>query len=87
LHILINLTINYRYRKLVLVARRKEKLNEVAEKIKAKVKGTEILVLQADAADIENTPDLIARETVKKFGRKYFNNIETEGRTLKYLFF
>jgi len=35
------------------------------------VKDAVILVLQADVADIENTPALIAKETVNKFGRKF----------------
>ncbi len=55
-------------RKLVLVARRKEKLEEVAKACK-KLGATEVLVLPRDLSDLTTCPDII-NETIKKFGSK-----------------
>ncbi len=51
---------------LVLVARRKDKLDEVANSLK-KLGATEVLTLQKDLSDLSTCPDII-KETINKFG-------------------
>ncbi len=53
---------------LVLVARRKDKLEEVAKSCK-ELGATEVLVLSKDLSDLSTCPDII-NETIKKFGSK-----------------
>jgi len=52
------------------VARRKAKLEEVAESIKANHADVEVLVVPADMADSKNSPSLIVDKTIEKFGSK-----------------
>jgi len=58
----------FRYRKLVLVARRKAKLEDVAARIKSKHSDADILVIPADSSDSKNSPSIIVDKTIEKFG-------------------
>ena len=55
-------------RKLVLVARRKEKMEKVAADCRAKG-ADEVLVIQADLSDFDSCPRVV-KETMDKFGRE-----------------
>ncbi len=54
---------------LVLVARRKDRLDEVAKSLK-KLGAAEVLVLPRDLSDLSTCPDII-KETINKFGSTY----------------
>ncbi len=56
-------------KKLVLVARRKERLEEVAKSCK-KLGATDVLVLSKDLSNLDTATEIV-KETVKKFGRKF----------------
>ncbi len=55
-------------KKFVLVARRKELLEEVAQKCKS-LGATDVLVLVKDLSDLKSCPSII-QETINKFGSK-----------------
>ncbi len=66
------------YRKLVIVARREQKLREVAEQCKAESKGddVDVLVVVMDLSVPENNAEVV-KKTIQHFGSKtkYFRNL------------
>ncbi len=62
-------------RKLVLVARRTERLQEVAESCR-KLGATDVLILSKDLLDLDSCPQIV-EETINKFGSvcSYFHTL------------
>ena len=57
-------------KRLALVARRRELLQQVAEECK-QLGAKEVLVLQKDLSDLEGACLQVVKETIKEFGRKH----------------